>query len=196
MGLIVFLAVLALPVCWAIGAYKRLVALRNAFRTAYAHVDVQLKRRHDLIPGLTDSVKATMPHESDTLEAVVVARNSASAARIAAATDPQDARAITQMTNAESALSAALTRFIALTESYPGVATTAAVAQLLQELAGAEEQLSFARQSFNAAVTNHNAAIEQFPAKFVAGTFQFKPAEPLRIIESPIERLASKVKSS
>ncbi|CAN5452373.1 LemA family protein [soil metagenome] len=191
--LIVLLVLIAVPVLWAIGAYNRMVALRNAFKNAFAQIDVQLKRRYDLIPNLVETAKAYMTHERETLEAVIAARNSAAAARQAAAANPADAAAMSQMTSAEGALGSAMTRFFALAEAYPDLKANTNMMQLSEELTSTENKVAFARQAFNDAVMSYNTAIEQFPSSVIAGTFGFKGAEPLQTIEAPEERKAPKV---
>ena len=192
-GLVVFLVVLALPGLWAMGAYNRLVSLRNLVKNAFAQIDVQLKRRYDLIPNLVETAKGAMKHERETLEAVIAARNSAAAACQAAASNPGDPRAIAQVGNAESVLGSALTRFFALAEAYPDLKANANMMQLTEELTSTENKVAFARQAFNDAVMSFNTAIEQFPANVLAGLFSFKAAEPLVATESPEERKAPKV---
>lgn len=195
-GLVVLLLIVALPVLWGIGAYNRLVSLRNGFKNAFAQIDVQLKRRYDLIPNLIETARAYMKHERETLEAVIAARNSAASARQAAAANPTDAAAITQITNAEGALSGALTRFFALAEAYPDLKANQTMNQLSEELTSTENKVAFARQAFNDAVTQYNTAIEQFPANVVAGMFQFRPGEMLSATESAEERKPPKVSFS
>jgi LemA protein len=196
LGLIIFLALMALPALWAMGAYNRLVAARNVFKNAFAQIDVQLKRRYDLIPNLVESAKGAMKHERETLEAVIAARNSAAAARQAAAANPSVAGAIAQISNAEGALGSALTRFFALAEAYPDLKANANMMQLTEELTSTENKVSFARQAFNDAVTTYNTAIEQFPANLIAGMFGFRATEMLEAIETPEERKAPKVSFS
>lgn len=196
LGLAVFFIIVALPVFWGIGAYNRLVALRNGFKNAFAQIDVQLKRRYDLIPNLVETAKAYMKHERETLEAVIAARNSAASARQAAAANPADVAAITQMTNAEGALAGALTRFFALAEAYPDLKANQNMMQLTEELTSTENKVSFARQAFNDAVMAYNTAIEQFPSNVIAGMFQFRAGEMLVATESAEERKAPKVSFS
>jgi len=195
-GLVVLFLILILPVLWGVGAYNRLVALRNGFKNAFAQIDVQLKRRYDLIPNLIETARAYMKHERETLEAVIAARNSAASARQAAAANPADIAAITQMTNAEGALAGTLTRFFALAEAYPDLKANQTMNQLSEELTSTENKVAFARQAFNDAVTQYNTAIEQFPASAIAGMFQFRPAETLTATESAEERKAPKVSFS
>lgn len=193
MGWIVFLALIAVVVFWAIGAYNRLVGLRNRFKNAFAQIDVQLKRRYDLIPNLVETAKGYMKHERETLEAVIKARNSAVTANAAAAADPGSAVAIQSLTQAEGALTGALGRLFALAEAYPDLKANQNMMQLSEELTGTENKISFARQSFNDSVMSYNTAVEQFPSNVLAGMFSFKLAELLQATESPEEKKAVKV---
>jgi LemA protein len=192
-GLIIFLVILIVPVVWAIGAYNRLVSLRNQFKNAFAQIDVQLKRRYDLIPNLVETAKAYMAHERSTLEAVIAARNSASSARQAAAANPGEAGAIAQMMNAESALSGVLTKFFALAEAYPDLKANENMMQLTEELTSTENKIAFSRQAYNDAVMTYNTATEQFPANILAGLFSFHHAELLQSTEGEEERKPVKV---
>ncbi len=191
--LIVLAVLIAVPLFWAIGAYNRLVTLRNTFKNAFAQIDVQLKRRYDLIPNLVETARAYMTHERETLEAVIAARNSAAAARQAAATNPADTAAISQMTQAEGALGSAMTRFFALAEAYPDLKANQNMMQLSEELTSTENKVAFARQAFNDAVMSYNTGAEQFPGTLIATAFGFRPAEMLQSIEAPEERKAPKV---
>jgi LemA protein len=192
-GLIIFLVILIVPVVWAMGAYNRLVSLRNQFKNAFAQIDVQLKRRYDLIPNLVETAKAYMAHERSTLEAVIAARNSASSARQAAAANPGEAGAIAQMMNAESALSGVLTKFFALAEAYPDLKANENMMQLTEELTSTENKIAFSRQAYNDAVMTYNTATEQFPANILAGLFSFHHAELLQSTEGEEERKPVKV---
>jgi LemA protein len=192
-GLVVFLVILIAPVLWAIGAYNRLVSLRNIFKNSFAQIDVQLKRRYDLIPNLVETAKAYMTHERTTLEAVIAARNSASSARQAAAANPGEAAALMQMMNAESALSGALTKFFALAEAYPDLKANENMMQLTEELTSTENKIAFSRQAYNDAVMSYNTAAEQFPTNIVAGLFAFHHAELLQSTEGEEERKPVKV---
>jgi LemA protein len=194
--LIIVVVLIAVPLFWAIGAYNRLVALRNGFKNAFAQIDVQLKRRYDLIPNLVETARAYMTHERETLEAVIAARNSAAAARQAAAGNPADGAAISQMASAEGALGSAMTRFFALAEAYPDLKANTNMMQLSEELTSTENKVAFARQAFNDAVMSYNTSAEQFPATVIAGMFGFKTAEMLQSIEAPEERKAPKVSFS
>lgn len=170
-------------VLWAIGIYNGLVTRRNAYRNAFAQIDVQLTRRHDLIPNLVETVKAYMQHERDTLEAVIRARNSAIGGLNAAKGNPGDPAAMQQLAQAEGALGGALGRLFALSEAYPELKSSANMAQLTEELASTENRVAFARQAFNDAVMSYNNQREVFPANLLAGTFNFQQAALLGIGE-------------
>jgi LemA protein len=193
MGWIVVLVIVAVVVFWAVGAYNRLVSLRNKFRNAFAQIDVQLKRRYDLIPNLVETAKAYMKHERETLENVIKARNTAVSANAAASADPGSVTAIQGLVAAEGALSGALSRLFALAEAYPDLKANQNMMQLTEELTGTENKISFARQSFNDAVMGYNTASQQFPTNVIASAFSFGPAELLKSTESDEERRPVKV---
>jgi LemA protein len=193
MGWIVVLVIIAVVVFWAVGAYNRLVSLRNKFRNAFAQIDVQLKRRYDLIPNLVETAKAYMKHERETLENVIKARNTAVSANAAASADPGSASAIHGLVAAEGALSGALSRLFALAEAYPDLKANQNMMQLTEELTGTENKISFARQSFNDAVMSYNTSAQQFPTNVIASAFSFGPAELLESTESEEERRPVKV---
>ena len=193
MGWIVVLAIIAVVVFWAVGAYNRLVSLRNKFRNAFAQIDVQLKRRYDLIPNLVETAKAYMKHERETLENVIKARNTAVSANAAASADPGSASAIQGLVAAEGALSGALSRLFALAEAYPDLKANQNMMQLTEELTGTENKISFARQAFNDAVMSYNTASQQFPTNVIASAFSFASAELLESTESDEERRPVKV---
>jgi LemA protein len=193
MGFVIFLAVVALIVFWIVGAYNRLIELRNRFRNAFAQIDVQLKRRYDLIPNLVETARAYMKHERETLEAVIKARNTAAGANSAAAADPGSAAALRGLATAEGALSGALSRLFALAEAYPDLKANQNMMQLTEELTGTENKIAFARQAFNDSVLSYNTAVGQFPSNLIAGLFSFKEAELLAATESAEERKAPKV---
>lgn len=180
--LIVFGVGIAL-VLWAVGIYNGLVTRRNAYRNGFAQIDVQLTRRHDLIPNLVETVKGYMQHERETLEAVIRARNSAIGGLNAAKGNPGDPAAMQQLAQAEGALGGALGRLFALSESYPDLKASANMAQLTEELASTENRVAFARQAFNDAVMAYNNQREVFPANLLAGTFNFQQAALLGIGE-------------
>lgn len=193
-AMLVILAIVALLLFWAIGVYNRIVALRNHFKNAFAQIDVQLKRRYDLIPNLVETAKAYMAHERETLEAVIAARNQAAVATGKAAEDPTDALAVRQMATAEGALGNTLGRLFALSEAYPELKANQNMMQLSEELTSTENRVAFSRQGYNDSVMSYNTAIEQFPGSLIAGSFGFRPAELLQVTESPEERQAVKVR--
>jgi LemA protein len=193
MGLIVFFVLIAAVVFVAMAIYNRLVAQRNEFKNAFAQIDVQLKRRYDLIPNLVETAKKYIAHERETLEAVVKARNSAVSANTAAAGDPANPEAMRQLAAAEGGLSGALGRLFAVAEAYPDLKANQNMMQLTEELTSTENRIAFARQAFNDAVMTYNNAVQQFPSNFIAGAFSFQPAELLKATESDEERKAVKV---
>ncbi len=195
-GLIIFLAILAAPFIWAISIYNGLVTLRNRFKNAFAQIDVQLKRRYDLIPNLVETAKAYMGHERQTLEAVTAARNTAVGANQRAAANPADGAAIQGLATAEAGLAGALGRLFALSEAYPDLKANQNMMQLSEELTSTENKVAFARQAFNDEVMLYNTKVESFPDTIVAGMFQFKVAELLQATESAEERKAPKVSFS
>ena len=181
-GFVVFLFVVALVLAmWLVGIYNRLVALRNRFKNAYAQIDVQLKRRYDLIPNLVETAKGYLKHERETLEAVITARNTAVAGLKNAAKDPSDPAAMKQLAQAEQGLSGALGRLFALSESYPDLKANQNMMQLSEELTTTENKVAFARQAYNDSVMQYNTLRESFPNNFFAGWFSFLPAELLEI---------------
>ncbi len=190
----IFLAVLVAGVFWAISIYNGLVALRNRFKNAFAQIDVQLKRRYDLIPNLVEVAKGYMAHERGTLEAVIAARNGASTAAQKAASNPADGEAIQGLMAAEAGLSGALGKLFALAEAYPDLKANQNMLAVQEELTSTENKIGFARQGYNDAVTEYNTKRESFPDTIFAGFFQFKAAELLQATESAEERQAVKVK--
>ncbi|HJV87173.1 MAG TPA: LemA family protein [Noviherbaspirillum sp.] len=192
-GIIILVVLALLVLFWGVGAYNRLVSLRNQFKNAFAQIDVQLKRRYDLIPNLVETAKAYMKHERETLEAVISARNQAVTANAKAASNPADAAAMHNMAAAENALSATLGRMFALSEAYPDLKANQNMMQLTEELTSTENRIAFARQAFNDSVMQYNTSREQFPGSIIAGMFAFQPAELLEATESPEERKAVKV---
>jgi LemA protein len=172
--------------------YNRLVALRNRYKNAFAQIDVQLTRRHDLIPNLVEVAKGYMQHERETLEAVIQARNTAVANLQQAAAHPEDPGAIQRLSQAEQGLSGALGRLFALSEAYPDLKANQTMMQLSEELTSTENRVAFARQGFNDAVMAYNIQREQFPGNLIAGFFNFGPAALLEIDE-PAKREAPRV---
>ena len=192
-GSIILLAVVLVILFWGVGAYNRLVSLQNQFKNAFSQIDVQLKRRYDLIPNLVETAKGYMKHERETLEAVIVARNQAVSANSKAAADPSDTNAMRQMASAEGLLSSTLGKMFALSESYPELKANENMMQLTEELTSTENRIAFARQAYNDGVMQYNTSREQFAGSIIAGMFAFKPAELLQSTESPEERKPVKV---
>jgi LemA protein len=193
-SLMVFLVVIVVIVFWLVGMYNALVDLRNRFKNAFAQIDVQLKRRYDLIPNLVETAKGYMKHERETLEAVIAARNSAASAGQRAAANPADGQAMRDLAQAESALSGSLGRFFALSEAYPELKANENMLALQEELTSTENKISFARQAFNDAVMQYNTKRESFPPNIIAGMFNFGAAELLQATESTEERKVVQVK--
>ena len=177
----IFLAVLVLLLAFVVVLYNRLVGLRNRVKNAFAQIDVQLTRRHDLIPNLVETAKGYLKHERETLEAVIRARNTAVTMLKRAAADPSSPDAVRGLAGAEGALGAALGRLFALAEAYPDLKANQNMMQLSEELTSTENRVAFARQSYNDAVMEYNNAREMFPSSVIAGTFQFNPAAMLEI---------------
>src|SRR3954454_14414147 len=201
MGLIVLivlgviLAPALLILFWVIGGYNGLVTLRNRFKNAYAQIDVQLKRRYDLIPNLVETAKGYLKHERGTLEAVIAARNSASSANTKAAQNPGDATAMKELAGAETALTGTLGKMFALAEAYPDLKANQEMMRLMEELTSTENKVAFARQAYNDSVMVYNTQRESFPTNLIANTFNFAPAE-LFVIEKAEEKEAPKVSFS
>jgi LemA protein len=188
----VILALIVLALIFLIGIYNRLVSARNAFKNAFAQIDVQLTRRYDLIPNLVETAKGYIKHERETLEAVVRARTAAVAGLKAAAASPGDPAALQQLAGAENTLAGALGRLFAVAEAYPDLKANQNMMQLSEELTSTENKVAFARQAFNDAVMSYNTTREVFPNNFVANAFGFAPAELLEI-ESAEKRAVPKV---
>jgi LemA protein len=195
MGTIITVVILGVIVVWVVGMYNNLVNLRNRVRNAFSQIDVQLTRRYDLIPNLIEAVKGYMSHERSTLEAVITARNAASAGLRRAAADPSDPEAIKNLASAEAALGGTLGRLFALAEAYPDLKANQNMAQLQEELTSTENKVAFARQAFNDAVMGYNNACENFPSSIIANSFDFKTAQFLEI-EQPEKRAVPKVSFS
>ena len=188
----IVLGVLVVVVMLVVTAYNRLVDLRNRYKNAFSQIDVQLKRRYDLIPNLVETAKGYLKHERQTLEAVIVARNQASSAAQRAATAPGDATAMKELAGAETALGGALGRMFALAEAYPDLKSNTTMNQLSEELSSTENKVAFARQAYNDAVMAYNTGREVFPASTIAGAAGFAEAR-LWEIERAVEREAVKV---
>ncbi len=171
METIIVLVVLAVLAFYVVGIYNRLVSLRNRFQNAFAQIEVQLKRRYDLIPNLVETAKGYMSHERETLEAVIAARNQAMAGLQAAAQDPGNATAIKQLGSAEGALGGALGRLNVVMEAYPDLKANQNMMQLSEELTSTENRVAFARQAYNDQVMAYNSYRQSFPPVAVAGLF-------------------------
>jgi len=191
-GWIVVGIVVALAI-WAIMIYNGLVALRNRFKNAYSQIDVQLKRRYDLIPNLVETVKGYMAHERNTLEAVIKARGDALGASQRAAAAPGDPAAMRGLAQAEGVLGGALGRLMAVFEQYPELKANQNVLALQEELTSTENKVAFARQAFNDSVMEYNTRRESFPDAIFAALFRFDAAELLQSTDSAEERKAPKV---
>jgi LemA protein len=188
----VVLGIIVLLAFFVVGLYNGLVTARNAYKNAFAQIDVQLTRRHDLIPNLVETAKGYLAHERNTLEAVITARNAAVSGLKAASANPGDPAAVQKLAGAENALSGALGRLFALAEAYPDLKANTTMMQLSEELTTTENKVAFARQSFNDSVMGYNNRREVFPSSIVAGMFNFLPAQLLEI-ESPQKREVPKV---
>jgi LemA protein len=189
---IILVVVIIFIIVWAVGIFNRLVKLRNRFKNAFAQIDVQLKRRYDLIPNLVETAKGYLKHERETLEAVINARNQAASAGKTAADNPGDPDAMKGLMGAETLLTGALGRFFALAEAYPDLKANQNMMQLSEELTSTENKVSFARQAYNDAVMNYNIRRETFPDMIIANATGFKAAE-LFEIEAPEQREAPQV---
>ena len=189
----IFVGLIAALVIWAITIYNGLVALRNRFRNAFSQIDVQLKRRYDLIPNLVETAKGYLKHERETLEAVIKARNQAVTAAQTAAASPGNPAAMQGLGQAEGALSNVLGRLFMLTEAYPDLKANQNMMAIQEELTSTENKVAFARQAFNDSVMEYNTKRESFPDNLFAGMFRFDPAELLNATESADERKAPKV---
>ena len=192
MGGWIILAILAALVFFAITIYNRLVASRNRFKNAFAQIDVQLTRRHDLIPNLVETAKGYMKHERETLEAVISARNAAVSGLKEATADPSNPEAMKRLAAAEQGLSGALGRLFALSEAYPDLKANENMMQLSEELTTTENKVAFARQAYNDSVMDYNTLRESFPNNLFAGWFNFRAAELLEI-EDEAKREVPKV---
>ncbi len=182
-AVVLILGLAALVLVLSISVYNRLITLRNRFKNAFAQIDVQLQRRHDLIPNLVEAARAYMAHEKETLTKVTEARNQAESARQAARSNPENGNAITTLGRAESVLGGSLANFLAVSENYPDLKANESIRNLMEELSSTENRVGFARQAFNDAVMNYNTYREQIPNNIIAGFFgaTFQPAQLLEI---------------
>ncbi len=193
MPLIVLIVIIVVIAFYFISIYNKLVTLRNRYLNAFKQIDVQLKRRYDLIPNLVESTKGYLAHERGTLEEVIKARNTAFDASKKAAANPGEAAAMTGLMQAEGVLSGVMGKLLAVVESYPDLKANQTVSQLMEEITSTENKISFARQAYNDDVAEYNIGREQFPNSIIAGSFNFQKAELLEAIENTEERKAPKV---
>ncbi|MGH8105694.1 MAG: LemA family protein [Arenimonas sp.] len=189
---IVLLAGIVLAGFLLVGIYNGLITARNAYKNAFAQIDVQLNRRYDLIPNLVETAKGYMAHERETLEAVIQARAAAVSGLKAASANPGDANAMAQLSNADQGLTGALSRLMVVSESYPELKANQNMMQLTEELTSTENRVAFARQAYNDSVMGYNNKREVFPSNIIAGMFNFVAASLLEITE-PAKREAPKV---
>ncbi len=187
MGWIVFGVFIAIALFF-VSIYNRLVSGRNAYKNAFAQIDVQLTRRHDLIPNLVETAKGYIKHERETLEAVVTARGAAMAGLSAAKASPGDPAAMAELANSQGVLNGALGRLMAVAEAYPDLKANQNMMQLSEELTSTENKVAFARQAFNDSVMAYNNKREVFPSSIFAGMFNFAPAT---LLEIPADKQAS-----
>jgi len=195
LSLLILLAIVIVFALWAVGIYNGLITARNAFRNAFAQIDVQLQRRFDLIPNLIETAKGYLQHERGTLEAVTAARTAAQAGLSAAKASPGDPAAMADLAQTQGALNGALGRLMVVVEAYPDLKANQNMMQLTEELTSTENKVAFARQAFNDSVMSYNNRREVFPSSVVAGMFKFDPAALLEIPEDKqaIVREAPKV---
>jgi len=191
--LIVLVVIIAAVAFYFVGIYNNLIALRNLYLNAFTQIDIQLKRRYDLIPNLVEAAKGYLAHERGTLEAVIQARNTALSASKIAAASPGNAAAMAGLSRAEGSLTGLLSKLLAVVESYPDLKANQTIRDLMEELTSTENKISFARQAYNDAVTDYNTKREQFPNNVISSTFDFKTAALLEAVEKAEERTAPKV---
>ena len=191
-GIIIAIAVLVIIVLFLVGMYNGLVQKRNQYKNSFAQIDVQLKRRYDLIPNLVETAKAYLKHENETLLAVTQARNTAVGANQKAASNPGDPESMKALAGAEGELNGALSRLMVVCEAYPDLKANQNILAVQEELTSTENKIAFARQAYNDSVTTYNNAREVFPANIVAGMFNFGEAALLEV-ENKEERSAPKV---
>ena len=192
---LVLIAVCAVLLFWTVGAYNRLIRLKNIIVNAFGQIDVQLKRRYDLIPNLVEAAKKYLLHERETLEAVIAARNQARAASDAARNRPTHAPEVLALAAAEQALGSSLGRLFAVAEAYPELKADATIRELSEELTSTENKIAFARQAYNDSVLDYNTAQAQFPTLLIARVFGFAPSAILQATESAVERQAVRIQS-
>ncbi|WP_034214758.1 LemA family protein [Arenimonas metalli] len=191
-ALLVLVLVVGVAAAWGVGIYNGLVTARNAFKNAFAQIDVQLTRRYDLIPNLVEVAKGYLKHERETLEAVIQARAAAVSGLAAAKANPGDPNAMASLGGAETGLAGALSRLMVVAEAYPDLKANQNMMQLTEELTSTENRVAFARQAYNDSVMAYNNKREVFPSNLIAGLFNFVAAALLEITE-PAKREAPKV---
>jgi LemA protein len=194
MGVWIFIGLVVAAVVWIVAIYNGMVARRNRYKNAFSQIDVQLKRRYDLIPNLVETAKGYIKHERETLEAVIQARNTAAGAAAVAGSRPGDPAAMQALGQADGALTGVLGRLMAVAESYPDLKANQNMLALQEELSSTENKVSFARQAFNDSVMEYNTGRESFPNNVFSGIFGFGPAEQLQATESAEERKAPQVR--
>ena len=193
-ALLVVVVLVVVLVAWIVGLYNGLVVLKNRFKNAFAQIDVQLRRRYDLIPNLVETAKGYLKHERETLTAVIEARNQAAGAAKALAAAPDDPAAVKAFSAAESGLAGVLSRLMVVVERYPDLKADKQMARVMEELTSTENRIAFARQAYNDSVTEYNTKRELFPSSIVAGIFNFAPAALLESTDSAAQREAPQVK--
>ena len=193
-ALLVIVVIAIVLIAWIVGLYNGLVVLKNRFKNAFAQIDVQLRRRYDLIPNLVETAKGYLKHERETLTAVIEARNQAAGAAKALAAAPGDPAAVKAFSAAESGLAGVLSRLMVVVERYPDLKADKQMARVSEELTSTENRIAFARQAYNDSVTEYNTKRELFPSSIVAGIFNFAPAALLESTDSAAQREAPQVK--
>ena len=193
-ALLVIVVIAIVLIAWIVGLYNGLVVLKNRFKNAFAQIDVQLRRRYDLIPNLVETAKGYLKHERETLTAVIEARNQAAGAAKALAAAPGDPAAVKAFAAAESGLAGVLSRLMVVVERYPDLKADKQMARVMEELTSTENRIAFARQAYNDSVTEYNTKRELFPSSIVAGIFNFAPAALLESTDSAAQREAPQVK--
>ena len=193
-ALLVVVVLAVVLIAWVVGLYNGLVVLKNRFKNAFAQIDVQLRRRYDLIPNLVETAKGYLKHERETLTAVIEARNQAAGAAKALAAAPGDVGASAAFAKAESGLAGVLSRLMVVVERYPELKADGQMSRVMEELSSTENRIAFARQAYNDSVTEYNTKREIFPNSIVAGIFNFAPAALLESTDSAAQREAPQVK--
>lgn len=192
MSTLIIIAIIAIAAILTMSVYNKLIKLRNLVKNSFSQIDIQLKRRYDLIPNLVETAKAYMKHEKETLESVIQARNQAYSVASQLSTNPADAANMQKLMSAESSLAGALSKLMMVAEQYPDLKANATMSQLMEELTSTENKISFARQAFNDSVMEYNNIREQFPNNIISNFFSFDSALPFELTNSA-ERENTKV---